>query len=163
MPESTSWIPSTTHWLLVFHLLDEDDAPSSPCPIGSILEPYTWQMILGLDEGLCHHHIPYRWFTSIIDPLGDPWGCPCTPTHTWSTTRICLENKGPTPCPLCLESILSPWHILDFIRPSQWPNGSFLLLLCLLERIIFMLLSYLGGLVTKGCHYCTLFYYLGLN
>ena len=79
-----------------------------------------------------------------------------------STIGSWLENKGPTPCPLCLEPVFSPWHTLDFIRP-QSPNDSCYWSFYPLERLILMLLSYLGGIVTKGCYYCTLFYYFGLN
>ena len=45
-------------------------------------------------EGLCHHPSPYRWSTSIFDPLGSPWGCPCAPTPTWEHHKFLLGKQG---------------------------------------------------------------------
>ena len=113
-------------------------------------------------EGLCHYSSPYRWSTGIFDPFGDLLGRPCAPTPTWEHHSNLLGNKRP---PLCLESIFSPCDTLDFIRPSQRSNDSSYSLVfpfCPFERPLFVLLSYLGGLVIKSCHYHVLFYYLGL-
>ena len=85
------------------------------------------------------------------------------PSHPLGDTTRDLLGYQRIPYSLCLESILSPWHTFNSTRPSQWPDGSLCLLFCPLERLNFLFWSYLDGLVTKGCYYCTLFYYLGLN
>ena len=58
----------------------------------------------------------YRHFQSTWIPMRISL-CPSHPLG--GITGICLENKGPTPCPLCLRSILKSCHTLYFIRASS--------------------------------------------
>ena len=42
--DSTPGIPRYVQRLLEIHLLDEEDAPSTPCPVGPTVASYTWQV-----------------------------------------------------------------------------------------------------------------------
>jgi len=139
----------------MFHLLDEDEEPSSPCPVGSTLAPYTWQMfqgpkdlslcrgrtyviILALAEGVQASLIHLETHDDIL------YG----PTPTWGHYKFLLgKNKVPTPYPLCLESISTSWDPLGFIRPAKRPNDSLCSSFNPLERLLIMLLSSLVGLL----------------
>ena len=96
-------------------------------------------IILALTDGLQALSIHLETHEDVLVP----------PHPLGSTTGSCLENKGPTPCPLCLESISTSWHPLDFIRPPQRPNYSIYWSFDPLERLLHVLLSYLVGLSPK--------------
>jgi len=137
-------MPSRLHTFII-HLADD---------LGSRWAPQrAYDIILALIDGLQAFFIYLETHKDVLVPL----------TATWVHHKDLLRNKGPTPCPLSLKSILTSWHILDFIRPPQSPDDSLYWSFSSLERLIIMLLTYLGGLVTKECYYCTLFYYLGLK
>ena len=112
-------------------------------------------------QHLFHNLTPYICSSCIFISFGAPWGYWCSPTPTGSTTGICLENKGPTACPLCLRSILTSRQTLDFIRPPQRPNDSLYWSFGPLERLIHVLLGYLVGLSRKILLLCTSFYFKG--
>ena len=93
--------------------MDEDDAPASPCPVGSTLAPYTWQMFQDLEDVSRCRERAYITILALTDGLKailielETREDVVVPPHPLgSTTMTCLENKVPTPCPLCLESIL---------------------------------------------------------
>jgi len=55
--------PNTDHLLLVFHLLDEDDALGPPCIVDSTLAPYTWQAFQGLED-------VFHWICACFNEFG---------------------------------------------------------------------------------------------
>lgn len=59
-------------------------------------------IILALTDGLQEFSIHLETHEDILVP----------PHPLRSTIVICLDNKGPTPYPLCLRSILASWHTL---------------------------------------------------
>lgn len=152
----------------MFHLLDEDDAPRSLCLVNSTLAPYNWQMFQGPKKVSRYKGKTYIIILSLIDSLQafsihleTHEDILVSPHPLGSTTGSCLENKGPTHCPLCLESISTSWHPLDFIRPPQRSNYSFYWRFKPLERLILMLLSHLVCLSPKVLLLCTSFYFRG--
>ena len=124
--ENTPWISIDVQRLLEIHLLDKEDAPGSPLPS----QPHRCIMHLAADPG----HVRWCGITyTIIRALTNHQQAYSThletheviivPPHPLGAPHVyCLENKGPTPCPLLLEVQLMIFPLMDFIRPLREPN-----------------------------------------
>ena len=144
------------------HLLDEDDATGSSCPVGSTLAPYTSQMFQGPENVSYCRGMDFMVIVAFTDGLQaylihleTHEDSLCSQTHLGTPQVLDWKTKGD---PL-VHYVWSPF--LHHGTPWTPPNESISWSFNPLERLISRLLSYLVGLSPKVLSLCTLFYFWG--